>query len=74
MKIKNKILLKKLRRLKNLLKEENGQTSAEMILLMGIILVIVIIAGNFIFNISENINNSLKDLLEKERNSILYKI
>jgi len=31
--------------------EENGQTSAEIILLMGAILIIVIVAGNYIFKI-----------------------
>ena len=57
-----------------LLKEEKGQGSAEMILLIGAILVIVIIVGNYIFNISENINNNLKTLLEKGRESIINKI
>jgi len=57
-----------------LLKEENGQGSAEMILLIGALLVIVIVIGNYIFNISESIHNSLKSLIEKGRNSILYRI
>jgi len=57
-----------------ILREESGQGSAEMILLMGVILVIVIIAGNYIFNISESINDSLKSLLEKGRESILNKL
>ena len=54
--------------------EESGQVSAEMILLIGAILVIVIIAGNFILNISQSINDSLKDLLEKGRESTLKKL
>jgi len=57
-----------------LFKEENGQGSAEMILLIGVLLVIVIVVGNHIFNISESINDSLKGLIEKGRNSILYRI
>ena len=57
-----------------LLKEENGQGSAEMILLIGALLIIVIVVGNYIFNISESINDSLKSLIEKGRNSILYRI
>ena len=57
-----------------LLKEESGQTSAEMIILIGAILIIVIIVGNYIFNISESINEALKSLLEKGRNSILYRL
>ena len=31
--------------------DENGQISAEMILIMGALLIIVIVAGGFIFNI-----------------------
>lgn len=57
-----------------LFKEENGQGSAEMILLIGALLVIVIVVGNYIFNISESINDRLKSLIEKGRNSILYRI
>jgi uncharacterized protein (UPF0333 family) len=57
-----------------MIEEDSGQSSAEMILLVGAILVIVIIAGNYIFNISETINNSLKSLLEDGRNSVLRKI
>jgi len=58
----------------NLLKEEEGQSSAEMILLIGAILVIVIVVGNYIFNISETINDSLKTLIEKGKNSVLYRL
>ena len=54
--------------------EENGQTSAEIILLMGVILIIVILAGNYIFKIFESMNNSLESLIEKGRESILCKI
>ena len=54
--------------------EENGQTSAEIILLMGAILIIVIVAGNYIFKIFESMNNSLENLIEKGRESILCKI
>ncbi len=55
-------------------KEDSGQGSAEMILLIGAILVIVILAGTYIFQISDSINDSLKILLEKGRDSILNKI
>jgi len=57
-----------------LFKEEDGQGSAEMILLIGALLVIVILVGNYTFNISESINDSLKNLIEKGRNIILYRI
>ena len=57
-----------------LLKEEKGQGSAEMILLIGAILVIVIVVGNYIFSITENINNNLKTLLEKGSDSVLCRL
>ncbi|MBF4468223.1 MAG: class III signal peptide-containing protein [Methanobrevibacter arboriphilus] len=55
-------------------KEEEGQGSVEIILLIGLILVIVILTGNYIFNISNSINNSLKQLIEKGRDEILLKV
>ncbi|MCC7562049.1 MAG: class III signal peptide-containing protein [Methanobrevibacter arboriphilus] len=55
-------------------KEEEGQGSVEIILLIGLILVIVILTGNYIFNISNSINNSLKQLIEKGRDEILLEI
>lgn len=57
-----------------ILKEEKGQGSTEMILLIGAILIIVLVVGNYIFNITESTNKSLKSLIEKGRDSILYKI
>ncbi|WP_080460199.1 class III signal peptide-containing protein [Methanobrevibacter arboriphilus] len=63
MKIKNKTY-----------KEEEGQGSVEIILLIGLILIIVILTGNYIFNISNSINNSLKQLIEKGRDEILLKV
>jgi len=64
----------KIKNIKLLKEEEEGQGSAEMILLIGAILIIVIVVGNYIFSISENINNSLKTLLEKGRDTLLNKI
>lgn len=63
MKIKNKAY-----------KEEEGQGSVEIILLIGLILIIVILTGNYIFNMSNSINNSLKQLIEKGRDEILLKV
>jgi uncharacterized protein (UPF0333 family) len=61
-------------KLKNLeiVMEKQGQGSAEMILLIGSVLIIVILVGNYTFNLSEEINNNLKGLIEKERDNILY--
>lgn len=57
-----------------ILKEEEGQGSTEMILLIGAIMIIVIVVGNYIFNITESINKGLKNLIEEGRESILYRI
>lgn len=57
-----------------ILKEEEGQGSTEMILLIGAIMIIVIVVGNYIFNITESTNKGLKNLIEEGRESILYKI
>ncbi|RBQ23569.1 hypothetical protein ALNOE001_08490 [Candidatus Methanobinarius endosymbioticus] len=46
--------------------EQEGQGSAEMILLIGAIIIIVILVGNYIFQVSEGINENLKELIEKE--------
>ncbi len=46
-----------------MLMDENAQISAEMILIMGAILVLVIVAGGFIFNISHQIANSIGNVL-----------
>jgi uncharacterized protein (UPF0333 family) len=57
-----------------LFKEKSGQSSAEMILLLGGIIVIVLIISSYILNISNSIENSLKRLLETQRNNILNKL
>lgn len=54
--------------------DNSGQTSAEMILLIGIILIIVIIVGKFISDISNSINLILKNLITVSSESILNKI
>ncbi|MEA4956739.1 MAG: class III signal peptide-containing protein [Methanobrevibacter sp.] len=62
-KIKNKIYI-----------EEEGQGSVEIILLIGSVLVIVILAGSYVLNISNSINNNLKTLIEGVKDNILLKI
>lgn len=54
--------------------DEKGQSSAEMILLIGGILVIIILIGSYITNITNSTQNNLKEVLIKERNFILNKI
>jgi uncharacterized protein (UPF0333 family) len=57
-----------------MLMDENAQISAEMILLMGAMLVIVIVAGGFILNISSQIANSIGTVLDTARNSTINRM
>lgn len=59
---------------KKLLNDKKGQGSAEMILLMGAILAIVLVAGVYLFNISATMNNSFKKVIESGRDHIINKI
>ncbi|KZX10365.1 class III signal peptide-containing protein [Methanobrevibacter curvatus] len=61
-------------KIKSLIKENNGQLSGEMILLMGIIIVIVIIVANFIVEINSSINHSMVTLIENGRDYALNKL
>ena len=57
-----------------MLMDENAQISAEMILIMGALLVIVIVAGGFIFNISQQIANSISSVLNTARDSTINRM
>lgn len=52
-------------------KENKAQSSSEMILLIGLTLIVVLIIGKIIFQISSNMNLNLKNLIETGRNSTL---
>ncbi len=54
--------------------DEKGQVSAEMILLIGAMLVIVIIAGSYIFGISESIANNITAVIENARTKTINKL
>lgn len=54
--------------------DDKGQSSGEIILLIGGILVILILIGNYISNITNSIEDNLKKLLIKERDYILNMI
>lgn len=56
------------------LKEESGQTSVEVILLIGSILVITIIAGTYVFSISSNVNSQFNQTMNKARIFLLNNI
>jgi uncharacterized protein (UPF0333 family) len=57
-----------------MLMDENAQISAEMILIMGAMLVLVIVAGGFIINISSQIANSIGTVLDTARNTTINRM
>ena len=54
--------------------DENAQISAEMILIMGAILILVIVAGLFITNITRQIAGSISNVLDAARNSTINRM
>ena len=61
-------------KLKYLKDDENGQTSVEVILLIGSILVISIICGSYIYKINLEINNLYNQTLDKGRMYLFNKL
>lgn len=57
-----------------LINEDNAQLSAELILLIGAMTMIIIIVGVIMFQIYEDINISLDRLMENARNNTLLNI
>jgi uncharacterized protein (UPF0333 family) len=54
--------------------DENAQISAEMILIMGALLIIVIVAGQFIINIAQQIASGIQVDLDTARNTTLNRM
>ena len=54
--------------------DEKGQSSAEMILLIGGILTVVLLVASYITNITGSTQESLKRVLETEREYVLKKV
>lgn len=61
-------------RLKSLKIDEKGQTSVEVILLIGSILVISIICGSYVYKINMEINDLYNQTLEKGRLYLFNKL
>jgi hypothetical protein len=57
-----------------MLMDENAQISAEMILIMGMLLVIVIVAGGFITNMAHQIANSLNTVVNTARDNTINRM
>lgn len=75
--MQHKILIqldKTLQELKKINNDKKAQTSVEMILLIGSILVISLITGTYIYKISSSINSEFSEIIEKGRNSLINKI
>ena len=60
--------------LKDLKRDKIAQTSVEVILLIGSILVIAIICGTYIYRINLEINDSFNQTLDKGRLYLLNKL
>ena len=54
--------------------DNKGQGSAELILIIGGLIVIVLLVGSYISNITQNTQTNIKHLLKKERDFIINKI
>jgi len=57
-----------------MLMDEKAQISAEMILIMGAILILVIVAGGFIYNITTQIKNSVTSVLDSARTNTINRM
>ncbi|MBQ6813505.1 MAG: class III signal peptide-containing protein [Methanobrevibacter sp.] len=58
----------------NLKDDETGQTSVEVILLIGSILVITIICGSYVYNINSSVNSQFNQTMDKARSFLLNKV
>ena len=54
--------------------DNTGQGSAEMILIVGSLIVIVLLVGSYISNITEKTNTNIENLLKTERDFLINKI
>ena len=54
--------------------DENAQISAEMILLLGALLVLVIIAGIYILGISNSVAGNVSDVVNTARDTTINKL
>ncbi len=54
--------------------DSKGQGSAEVILLIGGLVIIVLLVGSYMSHITDQSQNNIKELLKKERDYIINKI
>ncbi|MBP3791255.1 MAG: class III signal peptide-containing protein [Methanobrevibacter sp.] len=54
--------------------DNRGQGSAELILIIGGLIVIVLLVGSYMSNITEKTQNNIQNLLKTERDFLINKI
>ncbi len=54
--------------------DDNGQGSAELILIVGGLIVIVLLIGSYISNITTKANTNLINLIKQERDFLINKL
>ena len=54
--------------------DNRGQGSAELILIVGGLIVIVLLVGSYMSNITERTQNNIKTLIKTERDYLINKI
>ena len=54
--------------------DDKGQGSAELILIVGGLLVVVLFVGSYLSNVTQQTQNSLNNLLKIERDKLINKI
>ena len=54
--------------------DEKAQISAEMVLLLGAIMVIVIVAGVYVFGISKSVSGNVTQVVDKARGSAINRM
>ncbi len=68
------IFLNNNKEVKPMLIDDKGQISAEMILLMGAILVVVLIIAGYVTGITSTISESISEVVDAARNSIINRL
>lgn len=54
--------------------DDKGQGSAELILIVGGIIIIVLLVGSYMSNITERTQTTVKEVLKEERDFLINKI
>ncbi|MDI6723638.1 MAG: class III signal peptide-containing protein [Methanobacterium sp.] len=57
-----------------MIKDEKAQISAELILLVGALLVVVIVAGAFVFSMSSDIAGNVSEVIDAGRDTSINRL